>query len=71
MENNTKKYLTNILKNPVQGNIDAALYLGNIMGLPTNATNYLRDLNVALPRQISAFISAGIKNHFLIRVLIL
>ena len=46
---NSKKFAKNMMKNPSQAIIDGTLYLGDVLGLPTNATNYLRDLNISIP----------------------
>lgn len=48
----------NVVTNPVQGATDLTLYLADIAGLPSNATNYVRDLNVSLPYRGKAAISA-------------
>lgn len=39
--------------------VDGALYLANKAGVPSNATNYLRDLNVALPYRGRAAVEAA------------
>lgn len=46
--------VTNIFRNPYQGAIDATLYLADRAGVPTNAMNWARDLNVSIPYRISS-----------------
>lgn len=59
---NIARYANNVtLKNPVMGVVDGGLYLADILGAPTNATNFLRDLNVSVPYRLKAAISAAAK----------
>lgn len=53
------QYATNFVKSPTQATVDAVLYIADIAGAPTNATNYLRDLNVSLPYRAKSAIRAG------------
>ena len=55
----TKQFVRNLVKSPNQATIDLILSLGDKAGIPTNATNYLRDLNVSLPYRTSSAIRAG------------
>jgi hypothetical protein len=43
-----------LARNPVSGIIDTTLYLADRVGAPSNATNYLRDLNVSIPYRINS-----------------
>lgn len=53
------KFAYNYVKSPRQAKIDALLYVADIAGAPSNATNYLRDLNVSLPYRGKAAVRAG------------
>ena len=53
------QYASNFVKSPTQATADAVLYVADIAGVPTNATNYLRDLNVSLPYRAKAAVRAG------------
>lgn len=55
----TKQFLQNFVKSPNQAVIDLGLSLIDKAGAPTNAINYLRDLNVSLPYRTSSAIRAG------------
>lgn len=59
---NIVKMIINNLKNPGQTAIDTGLYFADIIGLPSNVTNYLRDLNVAVPQRGAAVVPAAIKS---------
>lgn len=54
-----KQVGSNFIRNPLQTGVDVALYTADKMGAPTNATNYLRDLNVSIPYRIKNAIHAG------------
>lgn len=54
-----KQIGSNFIRNPLQTGVDVALYTADKMGAPTNATNYLRDLNVSIPYRIKNAIHAG------------
>lgn len=56
---NIKQVGSNFVRNPIQTGIDVALYTADKMGAPTNATNYLRDLNVSIPYRIKNAVHAG------------
>jgi hypothetical protein len=45
---------TNLVRNPVRGTIDTSLYLADRLGAPSNAMDYLRDLNVSIPYRMTA-----------------
>lgn len=62
--NNVTKVATNAIKNPRQTLVDVALYAADKMGAPSNATNYLRDINVSVPYRTKSAIAAGIKTIF-------
>jgi hypothetical protein len=51
--------LSNIARDPIRGVVDTGLYLADVAGVPTNATNYLRDLNVSFPYRTSSAVRAG------------
>lgn len=55
------RYLGNFLRSPRQAVTDAVLYVADVAGAPTNATNYLRDLNVSLPYRAKSAVKAGFK----------
>ena len=55
------QYLGNFFRSPRQAVTDAVLYAADIAGAPTNATNYLRDLNVSLPYRAKSAVRAGFK----------
>lgn len=55
------RYLGNFFRSPRQAVTDAVLYVADIAGAPTNATNYLRDLNVSLPYRAKSAVKAGFK----------
>lgn len=55
------RFVTNFAKAPVQATVDGLLYAADIAGAPSNATNYLRDLNVSLPYRGKAAVKAGFK----------
>ena len=57
--NNFTRFLGNFVRNPASAVVDGALYLANKAGVPSNATNYLRDLNVALPYRGRAAVEAA------------
>lgn len=54
------QYVSNLFRAPVQATVDGALYLADRMGAPSNATNYLRDLNVSIPYRIKNAVHAGV-----------
>lgn len=54
-----KQVGSNFVRNPLQTKVDVALYVADKIGAPTNATNYLRDLNVSIPYRIKNAIHAG------------
>lgn len=56
----TEQYISNLFRAPVQATVDGALYVADRMGAPSNATNYLRDLNVSIPYRIKNAIHAGV-----------
>jgi hypothetical protein len=60
----TKNALNNIVRNPIGGMIDTGLYIADVAGAPTNATNYLRDLNVSIPYRASSAVRAGYHTLF-------
>lgn len=61
---NTTRFVSNLTRSPGQAITDAALYLADVAGAPTNATNYLRDLNVSLPYRAKNAIHAGIESLY-------
>lgn len=58
--NTIKQIGTNFLRDPSGAAIDIMLHTADRMGAPTNATNYLRDLNVSIPYRIKNAVHAGI-----------
>lgn len=56
-----KQVGSNFVRNPLQTGVDVALYAADKMGAPTNATNYLRDLNVSIPYRVKNAVHAGYK----------
>ena len=54
------QYVSNLFRAPVQATVDGALYVADRMGAPSNATNYLRDLNVSIPYRIKNAVHAGV-----------
>lgn len=56
-----KQVGSNFVRNPLQTGVDVALYTADKMGAPTNATNYLRDLNVSIPYRVKNALHAGYK----------
>lgn len=56
-----KQVGSNFVRNPLQTGVDVALYAADRMGAPTNATNYLRDLNVSIPYRVKNAVHAGYK----------
>lgn len=61
---NFKRFNTNIVKDPTQTILDTGLYIADQMGVPSNATNYLRDLVVNIPYRTKTGIHAGVKTLF-------
>ena len=59
-QNTIKQIGTNFLRDPRGAAVDVMLYTADKLGAPTNATNYLRDLNVSLPYRIKNAVHAGI-----------
>ena len=57
---NLIKFSKNMAANKSQALIDGALYLADRLGVPSNATNYLRDFNVSIPYRIKSGIQGGI-----------
>lgn len=53
---NILRFLSNVLTptKTIGGVWDGALYLTDVLGAPSNATNELRDLATAVPQHISA-----------------
>lgn len=49
---NVRRLGRNYLRSPLQTSNDAVLYGLDLMGVPSNATNYLRDLNVSIPYRV-------------------
>lgn len=58
--NTIKQIGTNFLRDPRGAAVDVMLHAADKMGAPTNATNYLRDLNVSLPYRIKNAVHAGV-----------
>jgi hypothetical protein len=54
--------ILNGIINPQQAMFDSGLYIADIAGVPSNVTNYLRDLNVAIPQRMKAMIPAVVKS---------
>lgn len=59
-----KQGVVNFVKSPVNGIIDTALYLADRAGAPTNATNYIRDLNVSIPYRTRSAVEAAIQTLY-------
>lgn len=57
---NLMKFSRNMVINRNQALVDGALYLADRLGVPSNATNYLRDFNVSIPYRIKSGIQGGI-----------
>lgn len=55
------RFVINLVRAPRQATVDGLLYAADIAGAPSNATNYLRDLNVSLPYRGKAAVRAGFK----------
>lgn len=53
-----EKLAYNVVQNPIVAGSDLLLFLADKAGAPSNATNYLRDLNVQIPYRMKAAISA-------------
>ena len=54
--------LGNFVRNPAQAAIDMILWGADRAGAPSNVTNYLRDLNVAIPYRAKAKLTALIRS---------
>ncbi|MBR3673288.1 MAG: hypothetical protein IKN65_03200 [Clostridia bacterium] len=47
---NTKRFVHNIITSPIRGISDAALYLADVAGAPSNVTNPVRDVISIFPQ---------------------
>jgi len=61
---NFERLVGNVVKNPVSATVDATLWAADRAGVPSNATNYLRDLNVSIPYRATSASHAAIKTVF-------
>lgn len=60
-DNNYIRLVRNLALNPIRGGIDADLFVADKLGVPTNVTNYLRDINNASAIKFYAGLSALIR----------
>lgn len=63
-QNKVSTFASNFIKSPVQALVDYVLWQGDRLGLPSNATNMLRDWNATLPYRTSSAIRAGFNTMF-------
>lgn len=61
---NFERLVGNVVKNPISATVDAALWTADRAGVPSNATNYLRDLNVSIPYIMASASHAAVKTAF-------